>query len=137
MRLRIRDERGQATIEFALILPLLLLLLLGIIEFARAWNLAQLATDAVREGTRQCSLADDVTHTEASVRAWIQNRMATSGVPTAASTVTFATTAGGGTPCENSDQPVTVTLRIPYSWMFFGAAISPITLTSSFTMRNE
>ncbi len=134
---RIRNERGQATIEFALILPLLLLLLLGIIEFGRAWNLAQLATDAVREGTRQCSLADNVTHTEATVRTWIQNRMATSGVPTAASTVTFATPGGGGTACENSDQPVTVTLRIPYRWMFFGGAVRPITLTSSFTMRNE
>lgn len=133
----LRDERGQATVEFALILPVLLLLVLGIIELGRAWNLAQLATDAVREGTRQCSLADNLTHTQASVEAWIENRMATSGVPVTAPTVTFDTPLGGGTPCENSDQPVTVTMRIPYSWMFFGGVFDPITITSSFTMRNE
>jgi len=37
-KLRIRDERGQSSVEFALILPLLLLVLFGIVEFARAFN---------------------------------------------------------------------------------------------------
>src|SRR5688572_3840437 len=60
----IRNQRGQATVEFALILPLLLLLVLGVIEFGKAWNLAQMATDAVREGTRQCVLADNTKYTQ-------------------------------------------------------------------------
>ena len=59
------DERGQATVEFALILPLLLGLILGIIEFGRAWNLSQVATDAVRESTRRCVLADNTVFTAA------------------------------------------------------------------------
>jgi Flp pilus assembly protein TadG len=132
----IRDDRGQATVEFALIIPLLLLLVLGVVEFGKAWNLAQMATDAVREGTRQCVIADNITYTQANVEIWIKNRMATAGVPTTVPTVTFSTPAGGGTPCENSGQPVTVTMTIPYSWMFF-RLLQPITLTSSFTMRNE
>ena len=131
-----RNRRGQATVEFALILPVLLLLVLGIIEFGKAWNLAQMATDAVREGARQCVLADNVKYTQANVDIWIRNRMATSGVPTGVPNITFDTPPGGGAPCENSDQPVTITMTIPYSWMFF-RLLQPITLTSSFTMRNE
>jgi Flp pilus assembly protein TadG len=132
-----RDERGQATVEFALILPLLLTLVLGVIEFGRAWNLAQVATDAVRESTRRCVLADNTTYTAAWVDVDIRNRMAAAGVPTNAGTVEITSTgAAAGAECENSDQPVTITLRVPYSWMFF-RVLPPITLTSSFTMRNE
>jgi Flp pilus assembly protein TadG len=138
MRLRIRDERGQATVEFALILPVLLLLVLGIIEFGKAWNLAQIATDAVREGTRRCVLADNTVYTSAWVDTDIKNRMAQAGVPTTAPTIEFSSPgAAAGAECENSDQPVTVTLSLPYSWMFLGPALSPITIKSSFTMRNE
>jgi Flp pilus assembly protein TadG len=137
MRRRLGNDRGQATVEFALILPVLLLLVLGILEFGRAWNLAQIATDAVRESTRRCVLADNTTYTAAWVDVDIRNRMAAAGVPTSAGTVEMSSPgAAAGTECENSDQPVTITLRIPYSWMFF-RLLPPITLTSSFTMRNE
>ena len=134
-----RDERGQATVEFALILPLLLTLVLGVIEFGRAWNLAQVATDAVRESTRRCVLAEigAPVYTAAWVEVDIRNRMAAAGVPTNAGTVEFSSPgAAAGAECENSDQPVTITLRVPYSWMFF-RVFPAITLTSSFTMRNE
>lgn len=47
-----RDERGQALVEFALILPVFLLIVLGILEVARAvWQENTLAY-AAREGTR-------------------------------------------------------------------------------------
>lgn len=132
-----RDERGQATVEFALILPLLLTLVLGVVEFGRAWNLAQVATDAVRESTRRCVLANQPTYSAAWVDVDIRNRMAAAGVPTNAGTVEISSPgAAAGAECENSDQPVTITLRVPYSWMFF-RVFPPITLTSSFTMRNE
>ena len=35
---RMRDERGATAVEFALILPLLLVLVLGIAEFGRAFQ---------------------------------------------------------------------------------------------------
>jgi Flp pilus assembly protein TadG len=138
MTRRIRtDERGQAAVEFALILPLLLMLILGVIEFGRAWNLAQVATDAVRESARRCVLGDNTVFTAAWVDVDIRNRMAAAGVPTTAGTVEISSPgATAGAECENSDNPVTITLRIPYSWMFF-RVFPAITLTSSFTMRNE
>ena len=36
LRSGIRSRRGQAAVEFALILPFLLIMLIGIIEFGRA-----------------------------------------------------------------------------------------------------
>ncbi len=47
MRLR-QDTRGQAMVEFALVLPLLLILLIGVFEFGRAWNVYHAVTDAAR-----------------------------------------------------------------------------------------
>jgi Flp pilus assembly pilin Flp len=47
-----RDESGAAAVEMALVLPVLILLVFGIIEFARAWNVRQTLTDAAREGAR-------------------------------------------------------------------------------------
>jgi Flp pilus assembly protein TadG len=131
MTKRIRDEGGQATVEFALILPLLLLLLLGIIEFGKAWNIAQIATDAVREGTRKCVTADNTVFTNAWVETDIKNMMARAGVPTAVSDVQITGE------CDGTTEAVTITLTIPYRWMFFSVALRPIDIKSSFTMRNE
>ena len=45
-------ESGQALVEFALVLPILVLLLLGIVDFGRAWMTKQVVTNAAREGAR-------------------------------------------------------------------------------------
>jgi hypothetical protein len=47
-----RDRSGQALVEFAIVLPLLLLLLVGIIEMAGAWRTLQVITNASREAAR-------------------------------------------------------------------------------------
>jgi Flp pilus assembly protein TadG len=53
-----RDERGAAAVEFALILPLLVMLVFGIIHFSLAYNRQQGLHAAAREGARAASLAD-------------------------------------------------------------------------------
>ena len=45
-------ERGAAAVEFALLLPVLLLLVFGIIDFGRALNAQITLTQAAREGAR-------------------------------------------------------------------------------------
>ena len=50
-RLRFQDE-GAELFEFALVMPLLLTFLMGIIWFARAYNTYQTITRAAREGAR-------------------------------------------------------------------------------------
>lgn len=47
-----KNTRGQALVEFALILPLLLLLMFGIIEFGRAFFQKNITINAAREGAR-------------------------------------------------------------------------------------
>ncbi|HXH25853.1 MAG TPA: TadE family protein [Vicinamibacterales bacterium] len=48
-----RTNRGVTTVEVAIVLPLLLLLVFGIIEFGLAWFDKQSVTQGVREAARQ------------------------------------------------------------------------------------
>jgi len=48
----LRDRRGQSMVEFALVLPILLLLVFGVTEFSRAWMTLNVITAAAREGCR-------------------------------------------------------------------------------------
>jgi Flp pilus assembly protein TadG len=49
-------DRGAAAVEFALCLPILLLLVFGIIDFGRALNAQITLTQAAREGVRLAAL---------------------------------------------------------------------------------
>ena len=55
----LRNERGAAAVEFALVLPLLVLLVFGIVEFGRAYNAKVTLTHAVREGARALAVGED------------------------------------------------------------------------------
>ncbi len=52
----IKNCRGQAIVEFALILPILMLILLGVVEFGRIYNASLMVNHASREGARTGSL---------------------------------------------------------------------------------
>lgn len=51
-----KKERGAVAVEMAIVLPLLLLILLGIIEFGRALNVQVSLTQAAREGARYAAI---------------------------------------------------------------------------------
>jgi Flp pilus assembly protein TadG len=48
----LRGERGAIAVEFAIILPVLLLLVFGIVDFGHAWFMKQTLQNACREGAR-------------------------------------------------------------------------------------
>jgi Flp pilus assembly pilin Flp len=54
-----RDQQGAAAVEFALLLPLLVLLLFGMIEFGLAFNSRIQATNAAREAARRAVVGID------------------------------------------------------------------------------
>ena len=70
----IGGNRGAAYVEFALTLPFLLVFALGLIEFARGFNIYHNLTNACREGARQAVMTDtnQITISSANV---IRNRV--------------------------------------------------------------
>ena len=50
------DERGAAALEFALVLPMLIMLVMGIAEFSRAYHAKEKLQYAVREGARELAI---------------------------------------------------------------------------------
>ena len=49
-------ERGASAVEFALVVPVLLMLVFGIAEFGRAYNTQAILSGAAREGVRAMAL---------------------------------------------------------------------------------
>lgn len=54
-------DRGAAVLEFALTVPLMLIMLVGIIEFGRAYSVVISLQGAVREGARSLALGENST----------------------------------------------------------------------------
>jgi Flp pilus assembly protein TadG len=127
------NRKGQALVEFALVLPLVLLLVVGMLEFARIWNLHQVMTDAVREGARRALLADDLTGTEAqdSVKAPMWRYLAQFGYNPSYATMTIAPLAD----FKESGANITIELSLPYRIWVLGNR--SLTMKSSVTVRNE
>ena len=53
------SERGAVAVEFALLAPALIMILLGIMEFGRAYNVQASLTNAAREGARSMAINND------------------------------------------------------------------------------
>ncbi|MBE4719250.1 TadE/TadG family type IV pilus assembly protein [Pseudarthrobacter sp. AB1] len=55
------SERGAVAVEFAIVAPLLVMLLLGIMEFSRAYNAQATLSAAAREGVRVMAISGQQT----------------------------------------------------------------------------
>lgn len=60
MRSVVKSEKGQSLVEFALVLPLFLFLLIGIAEFGRAWMTRNILTGAAREAVRIAAVQGNI-----------------------------------------------------------------------------
>ena len=125
---RLRDERGASAVEFAMILPLLLVLVLGIPEFGRAFQVQSTLSAAAREGVRTMALQNDPAQARTMVRsvAGSLNPALTDAdiaVAPAACPTTYPSTA---------TVQVTVRYRLPFLTGFFGSGVD---LTGTGVMR--
>ena len=59
MRTPLHDDRGASAVEFAFIVPLLILLVMGIAEFGHAFQVQGTLSAAAREGVRAMALRND------------------------------------------------------------------------------
>lgn len=127
-----RRTRGAAAVEFALVAPIFVLLVFGMIDVGRAVMVQDLMTSAARDGARKAILEGS---TASEVVSQVTDYLAASSVPSATVTVT-------PNPLNSAaiGDPVSVTVQVPFdsaswlpsSWFFKGA-----TLEATVVMRRE
>ncbi len=121
-RLRVGDERGAVAVEFALIFPVLVLLLVGIIEFGAMFNAQLLVQGAAREGARAMSLTGDVAQAQAA---------ALNVAPGLSPALTAADiTVSPATCTDGSDITVTIHYDKPFLTGMFGTTL-PLEATAT------
>ena len=128
MKRSLRDEQGQAMTEFAVVLPIVALVLFAIVQFGIAFNNYLTLTDAVRRGARTAAVS----------------RQTGAGTSTTVSAVQQAaadlTQSKLGVTVSSTWLPgddVSVTATYPYSISLFGLVVANGNLTSSTTERVE
>jgi Flp pilus assembly protein TadG len=134
------QRHGAAMVEMALVLPVFVALMLGVIEFGRAIMVGQLVTNAAREGCRQAIL-DGSTNT--AVNDFVQQFMAdTANVSKSDVSVTVAIgnpAAGGQLVNAQSRDLVTITVSLPFSKVSFlpPTFLKTTNLNAQSSMRHE
>lgn len=120
-----RGERGQASVELALLLPLVLLLVLAVIQIGLVARDVVLVTHAAREAARAAAVDADPGAAEAAARA-------AGGL--AEDRLDVAATGRGG---PGSRVEVAVSYRIPTDVPLAGALVGDLRVTRTVTMRVE
>jgi Flp pilus assembly protein TadG len=161
----IKNHNGATAVEFAIILPVLILVLFGIIEFSLVLFNKHIITNASREGARagivsredrfkdgDGEVVDDIV--EAVVNSWVKN-LITFGDTDEGATVVVEILDGddpetdpfidlddtGHTwvdPCTSWECPLRVTVRYDYDFLVLSIfGFGPITLDGTSEMRME
>ncbi|WP_083807843.1 TadE family protein [Intrasporangium calvum] len=107
------SERGASAVEFALVLPLLFLILAGIVDFGRFMFTASTLTNAAREGARVAVVSDPYSGAAVTTRA----RAASQGMdPELVNVIPPAA-------CP-ADSDIVVRVTYPFEWIILGPAVS-------------
>jgi Flp pilus assembly protein TadG len=140
LRRLIRSERGAELLEFALVLPILLLVLAGILDMGFLFKDYEVVTNAAREGARMASLPG---WAESDVRARVNSYLSAGGFQgTATTTVTAVRMADANGRSINGIQ---VLISAPHSYLILGPIakliqsedLATTTLRAAATMRTE
>jgi Flp pilus assembly protein TadG len=135
------SESGAALVEFALVLPLLLILLFGMLDFGKAFNYWIDETHLANEGARWAVVNKNPG--SGSLQQYIQQQADTSelrngGTSSVSAPMQVCISFPNGS-AEVGD-PVHVTTSVTYNWLpFLGSrvGIAQTTITGSSTMRLE
>jgi Flp pilus assembly protein TadG len=126
-------EHGQAVVEFALVAPLLIVLVFGILQLGVVFNHYLVVTDAARAASRQAIVARISGITIPTIQQ--------TGVSAAAdldpSQVSVTVSDPTDPTLKTAGSAVTVTVTYPYSINLLGWVVSSGKLTSSMTDRLE
>ena len=136
---RLGSERGAELIEFAIVLPILMLLVAGIVDFGMMFRTFEVVTNAAREGARVGVLPgyEQAIDVENRVNAYLAAAGLNNANQVTAPNVTVATSAGTFTARQ---------VTVVYNYQFlvlggitplFGGSIGSINLTARSVMRTE
>jgi Flp pilus assembly pilin Flp len=130
-----RNRRGAAAVEFAVVAPVLFLMVFGMIEYGRAVMVQQVMTNAAREGARSAVL-DGATATDVETR--VVDYLTGGGISSA--TADHVTIDPSDPASAGYGDPVTVTVSIPFnqvSWLGTPMYLNNRSLTATAVMRRE
>jgi len=155
-------DRGAAAVEMALVLPLLLFLLMGMIDFGRAYSAQIQLAQAAREGVRLASLnpgltsalqTSNINYGDAAIAGRATSAAGGLGTFAAAGNCASTPTPGTSYACITycpatgvvASDTATVVLRANFTWItgissmskFFGTGVfpTPTAITSTGVMR--
>jgi hypothetical protein len=138
--MRLRSEDGAELVEFALVLPLLLLVLGGIVDFGMLLQRQQVVTNAAREGARLAAVGYGAADVQARVTTFIREGV---NDPAATPVASVVCSPMGGEPCWGKQVTVTLDERFfvlgPFVSLAGGAGenFGDIPLSAISTMRVE
>lgn len=138
LRSGVRGERGQAVVEFALVVPLIAAIVLILVDFGKSMNywldLQQVANEAARQAAVNGTVSD------ASIRARLKSKeLEDGGADSSADAACIAVTLTG----TKVGDAVTVEISSNYHWFSFPLSLIPIgdrdswKIKGSATMRLE
>ncbi len=142
---RARRQDGQALVEAALTIPILLLIAVGIFEFGRAYQTWQILTNAAREGARIAvvPMGGGTSVAQARVLQYMRDGQLSNAGSAAVSINRNATITVSGTAVSASQ----VDIAYPFNFIVLGPVArlingntslgNSIVISASATMRNE
>jgi len=150
---RVRDQRGQALVEAAFVVPLLVTLLLGIVYLGRAYSIYAIINHAAREGARyavapSCATCGNASPADVWTNA-VEPLLSASGLQTSdvthpPPTCEAMVSPGSWGPCQPLAVPGqetrwSVSLSYPFSLSvpFLPVELSSINISTQVTMRGE
>jgi len=125
-----RRENGQALVEFTLLIPVILFVLMAIAQFGGLYNHYVTITDATRAGARMAVVSRSATDPVATAVQAVRDSAHTLDQSQLTVTVTPS-------PPWTSGQQITVTATYPYSLDLAGLVVKSGSLTSSTKERVE
>jgi Flp pilus assembly protein TadG len=128
-RRRIRGERGQALVEFVLVLPILLMLVFAVVQFGITYHHYITVTDATRAGARAAVVNTDEDDPEAVAETAVRDSAVNLDQSELDVNVSF-------TGYERGDE-VTVEAVYPYEINLLGIVVASGNLTSETTEAVE
>jgi Flp pilus assembly protein TadG len=128
-RIQIRNQQGQTMTEFALVLPILALLLFAVIQFGIVFNNYITLTDATRAGARRAAVSRQDPNRDSVVMAAVRS--------SATDLKSSKLSVSPPTSTWDSGADVTVTATYPYSISLLGLVVKSGRLSSKTTERVE